>query len=136
MTDKFVGEAQLREAFGLGVNDGVFQCAAFAKAHLSHGFEFPCESDRSCRRDFFHIGVVVNHDVSHLCAQKGMRIDRGECDAEPVIGKGCDEFVVFVDSSACIECQDRDHLILCFNACFFNHVAEGFRRAVAYGRFR
>lgn len=23
MTDKFVGEAQLREAFGLGVNDGV-----------------------------------------------------------------------------------------------------------------
>lgn len=37
MTDKFVGEAQLREAFGLGVNDGVFQCAAFAKAHLSHG---------------------------------------------------------------------------------------------------
>lgn len=69
---------------------------------------------------------MVNHDVSHLCAQKGMRIDRGECDAEPVIGKGCDEFIVFVDSSVCIECQDRDHLILCFNACFFNHVAEGF----------
>ena len=32
MTDKFVGEAQLREAFGLGVNDGVFQCAEIGRA--------------------------------------------------------------------------------------------------------
>ena len=44
MTDKFVGEAQLREAFGLGVNDCSFlkiSCAPYFEIHLYQSGQTP-----------------------------------------------------------------------------------------------
>ena len=132
---QFVLETGHGEAFRFRVNHCIFQSAPFAEAHFPHGFQFPGESDGSGGCDFLHVGIVVNDNVHHLGAQKGMGVDGGEGNAEAVIGKGGDEFFPFVNGYASVQGEDGNVFVLLFNARFFHHVHKGLGAAVAYRRF-
>ena len=132
VTDQFILKAELRETFVFGVDDRIFQRAAFAKAHLSHGFELPCEANGAGGRDFFSIAFFVKDHVQRLAAEERMRIDGGEGHAKAIIGERGDEFLVaLIDSDAVIEREDRDGFFLLFDAGFEHHVDKGLGRAVA-----
>ena len=132
MTDQFILKAELRETFVFGVDDRIFQRAAFAKPHLSHGFELPCEADGAGRRDLLAVAFFIKDHIQRLTAEERVRIHGCEGHTKAIIGERRDEFLIaLIDSDAVIEREDRDGLFLLFDAAFKHHIDKGLGRAVS-----